>query len=201
MIYIFDFDGTVADTFNISYEIGRRVFKEYTGMDITPKELNRFKSMDLEQLKEFLRENNIGIFKLYLMVRKSKREMYKRARDIRIFKGMKELIDDLRKTGRVYIFSSNSKKLIKRVLENNGVIVDKIITTRNVFNKYKKLSRIAKKNKEIVYIGDDERDYKAAVQAGIKFIAVSWGFQDMEKFKDVTIARNIGELRKLLQNI
>ena len=69
MIYIFDFDGTVADTFNIAYEIGRRVFKEYTGMDITPEELNRFKSMDLEQVKEFLRENNIGIFKLYLMVR------------------------------------------------------------------------------------------------------------------------------------
>lgn len=178
-IIIFDFDGTLANTLMINLQIVKNLGLNH-GREITEPMVEEFKNVSAS---DFLRENGISKIKLYFHFRKIKKELGKRMDEVDIFPGIKEEIGKMHKAGfRLGILSSNDKKNIEAFLKKYELegFFDFIYTERNIFGKDTKLKFMMKlfrlRPEDVVYIGDEVRDIEAAKRAGIKNIAVAWGY-------------------------
>jgi phosphoglycolate phosphatase-like HAD superfamily hydrolase len=73
---------------------------------------------------------------------------------------------------------------------NISTVWEEIIGDIGLFGKSKSIKKLLRKNgynrAEVVYIGDETRDIAAAKKAGVKSMAVSWGFNS----KDVLASSN-----------
>jgi len=71
--------------------------------------------------------------------------------------------------------------------KNNLNVFDFIYSEGDIFNKADKMKTLLEERKlnpeSVFYVGDETRDIEAARAAGIKMIAVSWGFNKEEILK------------------
>ncbi|MBN2421059.1 HAD-IA family hydrolase, partial [Candidatus Woesearchaeota archaeon] len=103
------------------------------------------------------------------------------------------------------IMSSNSEKTIKNILKKEKTSVDFIISENALFGKHFIFNKIIKKFKinktQLLYVGDELRDIDAAKKAGIKIIAVTWGYNSKSSLKRANpdfVVNDVKELEKLL---
>lgn len=179
--YIFDFDGTIVDSFDyvlgfLSEEAGR---KKPVG-----KEAEKFRN---KSMKDMALELGISYWRLPFLYFKGRRVMRAHMDNLRPFVGMTELIETLSDKGNdLYIVSSNSGRnikrfLIKRSLSQHFYAVKGGAGLFGKDNIMKGLFRRYKITGEIFYIGDETTDIRAAKVAGVKSIAVTWGFASQEE--------------------
>jgi phosphoglycolate phosphatase len=124
----------------------------------------------------------------------------------RAYKGVIELIKKLKKKGVLLaVLSSDPTERLLSEIKQFGLenIFEKIIT--NVHDKAEKIHELVGKNKfdkkETVFIGDSNHEIEVGKGAGIKTIAVTWGFSTEEKLKSTNpdyLVHNIKELEKIL---
>ncbi len=182
-VVIFDFDGTIADTFEIVLNLMLKHAK-FLGIknvdDETIKKLRNF------PLIELIEELDISKIKIPFVAWLVKRQLGEEIHNIKPFKGMVALIESLKKQGFVVgIVSSNSRRNIHEFIESNKMdIFDFFHTERNLFGKGVVLERLIKKEhfdkSNVVYVGDEVRDIMACRKTGIKVISVSWGYNTKE---------------------
>jgi phosphoglycolate phosphatase len=174
---VFDFDGTIADTFDISVEIyNKKIVPRFKLKRVDKEEVTYLRSKKSQT--EILKKYNVPFWKLPFMVISARRELSKRINEIRPQDGIVEVIKDLKNRGYCLgILSSNSKKNINIFLKNYGLsqCFDFIITSKHIFGKHKVMNRISKKQ-DFVYVGDENRDIQAAKRADVISVAVTWGF-------------------------
>lgn len=179
--YIFDFDGTIVDSFDyvisfLSKEAGRDkpVGKE--------AESYRNKSM-----KDMALDLGIPYWRLPFLYFKGRRVMRAHMDNLRPFVGMTELIETLSNNGhQLFIVSSNSGRNIRRFLIKKSLsqYFYAVKGGAGLFGKdniMRQLIRRYKLNGDIFYIGDETTDIRAAKAASVKSIAVTWGFADKEE--------------------
>jgi phosphoglycolate phosphatase len=178
-IVIFDFDGTLADTLRVNLQIIKDLGLN-DGQEITEQIIDEFKNA---HVSEFLQKHNISRVRLYLYFRKIKSELRERMGEVDIFPGLKEEIGKMHKAGyRLGILSSNDKANIDLFVSIHALtdFFDFVHTEKNIFAKDTKLKSILKtfglKSEDVIYIGDEVRDIEAAKRAGLKNIAVTWGY-------------------------
>ena len=174
---VFDFDGTLADTFDIIKTI---VIKEYGAIDI-----------DFELVKElgaksFLKQMNIPLWKLPEMAFNVTSKL-RNSKDIKLFPGIVDLLNNLKNNYNIGIVSSNSKENIIDTLKIHNIesLFEFVYSDSSVFGKHLVLKKMCSKYKinplEVIYVGDEDRDIIAAKKIKIKTIAVTWGFNSKEK--------------------
>ena len=204
--YLFDFDGTLADSFSQVLEIVLRNAKRFV-----PKLYEKYKDVEHDSFKEkttkeILNEFNISKVKLLFILWFGRRELSKGIDDINLFAGLEEVLKELHSKGvKIGVVSTNSSKNIKKFLELNKIdIFDFVYGDISVFGKAKALENIIKKEKlrykDVLYIGDQERDISAAHQAGIKIAAVTWGYESatlLAKYNPDYLISNPQELLSL----
>ena len=188
---IFDFDGTLTDTFDQQVKLIKEIRPE-----TSQKEVNRFREIGATAL---VKEMKLPWSQLIVMTNKISlrhREVVKKAK---AFTGIKSLIADLRKKKvRVEVLTSNRSKNVKIWLEDKGIVVDKVIGGIGIFGKDKKLKTL---KGDFIYVGDEIRDIEACKKVGVKIIAVSWGFNSKKalmKAKPDYLVERVTDLRKLL---
>lgn len=103
------------------------------------------------------------------------------------------------------IFSTQSEKLIRRVIENSRInrYIDYI--EGGVFNKVPRIKSFIKKHglakDEVLYLSDLYEDLKEVKELGVRVCAVLWGYDKKERLKlsnpDSIIAR-LEELKSLV---
>lgn len=103
-------------------------------------------------------------------------------------KGMKEVLAVLRKDHWIGIVTSNVEETVRHILTRDGFEpVDFIWPYAPIFEKDRAIEGLLTKQtlspEETVYIGDEVRDVDACRKAGIKIIAVSWGFNSEAALK------------------
>jgi len=188
---IFDFDGTVADTFQLNVGL----IKEMRP-DTSKKEIELFRNNGVAVLQKELNLSLKEVLKLLGLLAKKQTQIINKAK---IFPGIKNIFDELRKKNiKFIILSSNSTENIEKWLGHQKIKVDKIITHNNIFGKDKLLKKMGK---QFVYVGDEVRDVEACKKAGVKIIGVTWGFNTkkaLERAKADYLVDNRMELRKLL---
>ncbi len=201
---IFDFDGTLADTFDTAIRIINKEPSKFGIDGIDESEIPRLKNMSIKYL---LREFNVNILRVPMFVKMLQEALYSEADSIKAFPHIEELIVDLKlKGGNLGIITSNSKKMVEKFLENEDIhVFDYIRSEKALFGKHQSITRIMKKYKfnpaETIYVGDEVRDINATKKVGIPIVSVTWGYNDEKILKlhePEFMAHSVDELRNIL---
>jgi len=175
---IFDFDGTIADSFELVVDIAY----ELTGI---PKqsdaEVARLRHLPLLKAA---REMRIPLRMAPKLLVTGRQKMLDRIHEVHPFPGIPEVLKELHDNGyHLLVISSNSEHNVRSFLRTNALeaFFDGVYGNASIFNKASSLKRVMKRNKleaaDCFYIGDEVRDIVAASKVGMEPVAVSWGYQ------------------------
>lgn len=204
---IFDFDGTIADSFDITVEsINKTALKfKIDPIPFSEKELLRGYSF-IDLIKKY----QVPKYKVPLMAA-SVRNMHNQViQGCNIIEGMAEIIIALGGEYNIYILSSNSKKNIEKFFRKYPEVrsqISDIFSVSSFFGKHRGLAKLLKKlslsKDEVVYIGDELRDVEACEKIDLEIISVTWGFNTSEKLQSVNsiLARAPSDIPKLLKSM
>ncbi|HEY9693616.1 MAG TPA: HAD-IA family hydrolase [Oculatellaceae cyanobacterium] len=183
-LIIFDFDGTIADTFEPLIKIIQRLSQEFGYKSVSPEDIDLFRNLTT---REIIYQAGVSIWKLPFILRRIKKELNKDIKVVRPIQGMKEALLDLKDQGnQLGIITSNSQDNVQLFLENNHLdtIFSFICSGTTIFGKNKVINSVLiQKNinlSDVIYVGDETRDIEAAKKSNIQVIAVSWGFNSQE---------------------
>jgi phosphoglycolate phosphatase len=176
---IFDFDGTIADTFMTVIGILNALSGEYGYRPATPDELPALMALTPRQLAERM---GLSWHQLPVIALRVRTEMTRNMASIAPFQGVPAALDALRERGvRVGMLTSNNRENVERFLAVHPELrFDFVSTGSGLFGKHHRLKRLLSREKilprEACYVGDEVRDIEAARTVGMRMIAVTWGF-------------------------
>jgi phosphoglycolate phosphatase len=206
-ILVFDFDGTIADTFQLVIEI----FNKYATLYGYPKlDAKTIFILRNKSAKDVIRYLKIPILKLPFFMKKAMRDIKSNVKDIPSIAGIKHELIQLKKDGySINILTSNKEENVKEFLKIQAYPhFDHIYTGRSIFGKSKLMNQFINETKldrsNILYIGDEVRDIEAAKKIKLKIVSVTWGFNSkeiLEQNKPDYIISKPSELRKILDAI
>jgi HAD superfamily hydrolase (TIGR01549 family) len=199
---IFDFDGTIADSFEI---VANQIFKDskQTQIHLTKQEV--INDMRNKSLKQLIKEFNYSKIKIFFLVKKIRKEIKNSLLKIKPFKETKQTIDYLNKKYNLILLSSNNEINVNYFLKKHNLDVFKEKHFKSfLFGKSKDLNKIIKKHNlnknEVIYIGDEVRDIEACKQSKIKIVSCSYGYNSkslLEKSNPNYLIDNIKDLKKI----
>lgn len=179
---IFDFDGTIADTFAVVVDIFHEI--AHSGEPLTPDEIERLRGMSLRRV---VRELHISPWKIPFLMMRGRRRMARQMLDIHASPGVQQAVRALHTQGHaMYIVSSNSAANIQLFLKRHEIDNEFVKVYGNVglLDKGSVLKRVMRRNRlkrsDTFYIGDEVRDIEAAQRAGVKIAAVTWGYNNRD---------------------
>lgn len=175
---IFDFDGTLADSFELVIDIAY----ELTGLPRQNEtEVARLRHLPLLKAA---REMRIPLRMVPRLLVKGRQKMLERIDEVHPFPGIPEVLQELHHNGyHLLVISSNSEHNVRSFLRTNKLesYFDGVYGNASLFNKTSSLRKVLKSNKldpvDCFYIGDEVRDVVAASKAGMEPVAVAWGYQ------------------------
>jgi len=179
---LFDFDGTLADTQELAFDILNSVAPEFGIRPITREEIPALKKMSAWQL---LRQRSgiplWNVFKIRRLERRVRAEFLNRADDIHLFSGIPEMMRNARAAGyELGVVSSNAPGIVREVLAREGVEVNFVHAGSRFFGKAGAIRAACAAydvdRSHAVYVGDELRDIAACKKARIDMVAVGWGF-------------------------
>ena len=183
---IFDFDGTLADTFSWFIRQVDGVADRFGLQRVDLDELEQMRGLSARQLIERL---GIPAWKIPLIARHVRKLARSEDNQINLFAGIEQVLACLADRGvRLAIVSSNAEQVVRRALGTSATShVDLFACGASLFGKSgmfrKVLRRIHVPHEETICIGDEIRDAEAARAAGLAFGAVSWGFNHPDVLK------------------
>lgn len=200
---IFDFDGTIADSFETLLE----AFEDITRrpQKLTAQEVKDLRGKKLKQIIKYLK---IKPWQIPRLILQAKPEVKRRMHSVKPFDGLPSVLKQLHKDGhQMFILSTNDPATIRDFLsayklESCFDAVRGNIGLGGKAGALKKAIKAHKLNKkDCVYIGDEVRDVQAAKKAGIAPVSVGWGFnypKALEKAKTSALAHRPKDLLKIL---
>jgi phosphoglycolate phosphatase len=181
-VILWDFDGTLADTFAV-------MVKAYNALAQT----GDFRPIDDPQAARglaplaLLRSLGIPLTRLPAVVAGVLAAVRRDMPNVPLFPGVAEVLDALGRSGlRMAVLSSNSRENVLACLRANGAqdYFETVVGYRRVFGKGGAIRRMVRsqgvEGRRAVYVGDEVRDVAAARQAGIDNAAVTWGYNTRE---------------------
>ena len=183
---VFDFDGTIADTFHYTLQLSNRLSHEFNFNTIEPHEIAFLKDKTSREIISYLR---VPILKIPQIVARAKKELNQEIASINPIEGLKEILHDLKSLNHTMgILTSNSLENVTKFLNNHSLnLFDFIEASSSIWKKNRGLG-VLMKNKglipeDILYIGDETRDIVAAQKAGVRIAAVTWGYNSSNALK------------------
>ncbi|NLF18312.1 MAG: HAD hydrolase-like protein [Lentisphaerae bacterium] len=203
-IIMFDFDGVIADSFDVFYQALVRTLREFGHTCVrNPVDFralfddNACRSLEAlrvppEDLNEILAE--VG------------RKLESRLDDMPLFPGVADAIRALRQTCVLYIITSNDSHTVSAYLERVGLrdCFQCILGANDHPSKVEKIRQVRRRHprQSFVYVGDTVGDLREARRARVSRAAAAWGWHDAEHLRqhdpDYFLARP-DELRRLEQ--
>lgn len=204
---IFDFDGTVADSKELAFNLLNELSGKYGFRKIAREEANKLMHLSM---KERLKTLKIPLVQLPFMVLELKKKYASILPFIQPFDGIREVILSLKRQQiKAVIISSNSVENIKQFLVKHDLdFFEAIHSQSNIFGKHRSINALLRQLKielkEVIYIGDEHRDIEACKKAAIKIIAVNWGLDPLALLKKANpdyIAKTPADINKFISLI
>ena len=203
MLLIFDMDGTVIDTREEIYSTFHEAFRNL-GIELNEEKLDMYVGLPLrELLKELLGEYRPEVEEEIRRIYYSPRE-----RKIRVFPGIMEILE--MNAHKKAILTSKKRRPALYDLDYLGIRhhFSMILGADDVkANKpsgegiLKIMDALGFCREEVLMIGDTEMDIMAAKDAGVKSVAVTWGFRSEEflrRYEPDYIVESVEALKSLL---
>ena len=181
-LIIFDFDGTLADSFPWAVSIIGYLAEKYHLPPAAPEEVERLRGYDPRQI---LKMAGVPLWKLPRIAREVRRLMTKQIDQIRLFAGVDRLLQALAEEGATLaVVSSNSRDNIRHVLgPANAARIRYYECGVSLFGKAPKLRQVLRRSGvqpgDAILIGDEVRDLQAAQAVGMAAGAVAWGYNHL----------------------
>jgi phosphoglycolate phosphatase len=201
---IFDFDGTLADSLLTILEI----FNELSVID---RQLTEEDIQTLRNLPPIAAAKHLGIplWRAPGLLVKGRAALAQRLTDLELFPGMADVLAQLDKDGhQLFVISSNSLGNVRLFLKHHGVKghFQKLYGGVGIFGKSTVLKRVLKTHQldpaQTYYVGDETRDVEAAKKAGVKSVAVTWGYngtQILGRYNPDYLANKPKDLLKIVK--
>jgi phosphoglycolate phosphatase len=178
-LVIFDFDGTLADSFQCALDAADQLTDKHGIMRIDRSQLE---SMRGSNVRALLKMYKVPMWKLPWLLRDVRRLLSAAAGQIPMFDGMEELLARLSTQGtQLAVVTSNSFQNVQLVLgQETAALVDYYECGVGLFGKRERFRKILKKSgiaqADTICIGDETRDIEAARSANLSCAAVAWGY-------------------------
>lgn len=176
---IFDFDGTVADSFEPTLGILNGLADEFGYRPAESDEIQQLRGLPYREIGERL---GVSLVKIPFIAARVRRELAGHMTKIRTFDGLPEVLEELRGHGlSLGILTSNSRGNVEKFLAANEIdSFDFISTSIHVWGKRRALQKLLRRRGlsagETAYVGDETRDIEATRALKLRAIAVSWGY-------------------------
>jgi phosphoglycolate phosphatase len=185
MLIHFDYDGVLVDSFDQLLDIARRVQMQLKeGREVRPEDLRNIRNLTLEELGRFigLPEDRVPRFasEMFRLLREDPRELT-------VFEGIPLVLRDLSRKHTIVIITSNAQKVVQETLLRTGIkgYITDILDGESPGSKAEKIRKSMGKfgfaETQTFMIGDALSDITEGKKAGVKTIAVTWGFQPLER--------------------
>lgn len=199
---IFDFDGTLGNSFNFFVNFYHNEILKL-GHNITKEEIRKL--IRNKHLSEIMKEYNISKLKAIYLFFRFKKDFKKVNEKIKLFPEIKKLLLELEKKYDLVLLTSNDKKHIKNILKKNKILhCFKELYFKSSFNhKSRFIKKIIKKHnlkkEEVIYIGDELRDFESCQEIAVDCINVSYGFNSKKLLESENkfVVDNVKELKQL----
>ena len=183
---IFDFDGTLADTFPFFLSVFNQI-----------ADLHGFRRIDLARAhdlrhygtREMMRHVGMPMWKLPLASRSFTDLMKQNTDGIALFDGVDAALRVLHANGvRLAVVSSNSEHNVRKVLGPDlSALVVSFDCGASIFGKASRIRAALRQGgiapADAIYVGDQGTDAEAAHKAGVAFGAVHWGYAAIEALR------------------
>ncbi len=185
-LVIFDFDGTLADSYPWFVEVSNALADRYGFKRMTEHEAATLRGLSARQMIQHL---GVPRWKLPLIARHA-RLLAKRDRaQTALFPGVDAMLAQLHTAGiTLAVVSSNSEETVRHVLgPENAARITYYGCGASIFGKQAHVCRVLTRSgiqpAAALCIGDEIRDYEAATAVGVPFGAVAWGYTTVEALR------------------
>lgn len=178
-LILFDLDGTLVNTRDFVMKTLNKLSDEFGYDYIDDHDIQILRNT---RSRNFLKVLGIPIWKAPFLIHKVKKLLTNEIDDMNFVGGMEEVLIFLKQNGHTLgVFTSNSKINTSEFLKKyHGKYFESRYTGIGIFGKQRVFKEVIKENhlssRDVIYVGDETRDIVASKKAGIKIIAVTWGF-------------------------
>jgi phosphoglycolate phosphatase-like HAD superfamily hydrolase len=188
-LILFDFDGTIADSFDVILHITNRLAKEFGYEPASPAQIKQLQNLNS---REIIKHLQIPVYKLPFLLRRLKSEMNQEIHSLDPIPGVKAVLEQIHQQGyRLGIVTSNTESNVRIFLQRHGMeaLFELLHGEVMLFGKARVLTQVLRRQSlsvaSVVYVGDETRDVEAAKKVGMKVVAVDWGFNSHHALQDV----------------
>ena len=202
---IFDFDGTIADSFDYVVQF---LSEQDDSPPLTDAQKNELKGLSITAMVKKLGFHWWNAPKLFL---RGRWQMTHAIKHLKPFAGMPDVVRKLHAEGHeLFILSTNSVSNVHRFLHNQGLHIYflEIYGGVGMFGKAPALRRLLKEQnidgKDALYVGDELRDIQSAQAVGMRVIAVTWGFARHKSLVDqnpTALAEEPNDIIRILEEL
>jgi len=207
-ILIFDFDGTIADTFTPTMVILREEYLRWGDRFHRQHTINQLRSLTIQQIIHTIPG---GWWKFIYLLLKAKRYVKAHAHQIKAYPGIVYTLHTLHDQGyRLHIVTSNNTANVQHFLRQYGLeeVFTSITPTRGLWRKAKTLHQVCRRlgirPSEALYFGDEIRDIQACKKAGVPIVSVSYGYNSLaglQKFSPDHLVKKPSQILTILQKL
>jgi phosphoglycolate phosphatase-like HAD superfamily hydrolase len=200
-VILFDFDGTLADTFAEGLEILNGLAAEFNFRPLVGADVEKARDMTTRQVMKFL---EVPTRKLPRISHHGVRRLRDRIHTIQPFPGVRELLAELQAGGiRIGIVTSNSEENVNTFFANHGLTKPEFVrSSSRLLGKARVIRQTMREFKfgpgETLFVGDETRDIEACKRAGLRCVAVNWGYNSQRALEAQRPFRIISTTRELL---
>ena len=182
-LVVFDFDGTLADTFQLFLKTFDAVAKIYGFRAFDRDKMDLLRTMEAS---EVLKYHGVPYWKLPAIARTTRRFMAREIVGVNLIDGLETALESLHEAGyTLAILTSNSKQNVESVLGQERIRLFShfecgvsILTKRQSLRKV--MRALGASQDHTSFVGDELRDLRAAKALGVRFGAVAWGYNSMD---------------------
>lgn len=180
---IFDFDGTIANSFDETLRVANSLASEY---GYRPAEAHEIQALRGSSYRHAAATLGVAWHKIPLIATRIRKELASLVSEMPTFEGLPQVLAELRSQGlQLGILTSNDRSNVERFLKARGLDhFDFVTTSSSIWGKARRLKSLLRNRglvaSEVAYVGDEVRDIEATKPLGITIIAVGWGYTTRE---------------------
>lgn len=200
-LIIFDFDGTLANTFPCFVQVFDEAAAKYRFKPIDRSNAQALRGLDARQIMAL---HDIPLWKTPAIARFMRARIGDEAHGIHLFDGVDAALRALKARGMVLtIVTSNARANVLRILGPELLaLFSHVECGAGLFGKLPKVRKVLAATgiaaADTLLIGDEIRDARVAHEAGVDFGAVAWGFNHVDALVAQGAARVYHQVADLL---
>ncbi len=185
---IFDFDGTLADSFPWFIASLDQTADHFKLNRVNPDEIESLREMSSREALNHLR---VPMLKLPAITLYMHTLFAEGMHDIQLFPGASEMLTALHEAGvKLALVSSNAEANVRHVLGASADLVDHFACGSSLWGKAQKFGSVLRALRQsparTIAIGDEIRDIDAARQAGLAAGSITFGYNSRRALESHT---------------